>query len=766
VRRGLLFSALVVALAASGWWGWRATRVGMTALRTCEASAAGDAAAAVAVSEALPAEDLGNPDVRLGLECRCAALSRLARGGDCLDMLDAALSDRAGADWVPPVPQVLALAERWQTHGQAARAADLASRARAANPASPDLIELEARTVAQAESPERAVARLRRRIPELPEAQARTLGIVLASQALGVGAFADALTLGGHDPPADPAQVRAWANIRSRAQGALGDRDGLVATLAAWQRRGGHPGEVAANYALLMSHFQLADPTRDWTTLLADAASLPAEGMEPSTRERLLARLVTHLALNGRLEEALRTYDEAHRTYAMPEISRAELERLAAGGAVRGGSSGHRGRVEFHAPGGGRLLVAPDASEPPDAAWTELVVDEAGPVVVERSAGVAPLRWVWRADAVSGGTGSGLAWVRASGTTNTDIRPGAARRPPSPPGDRRPGDGRPRVWVVVVDCLDWRVLRSLQMRGEMPTMARMLASGWYAVLHQEPALTAAAMEALVYPEPQPPPGVVGVLHQLGTELAGLASVGRNPFGGLSVLMPPRRDLFTLLGAGTHVAANLLFSHGGVDAGRHATAVGPGGAEEDLDLGRASRPLTDDERAAFPELEGASARKYGPAQVETLAAEFDMLAGLYTGHPELDLVVFRAEPTDILSHGFYAATVEVPQDDGVGVLYEAYRYVDHRLGQLEGVLDADDSLVVMSDHGLRASMEHDPSAVFVVTGPGVPVGRAEGAPELRGVPRVLAALLGHGVDWPDTGVAPWATAALATAGSER
>ena len=70
---------------------------------------------------------------------------------------------------------------------------------------------------------------------------------------------------------------------------------------------------------------------------------------------------------------------------------------------------------------------------------------------------------------------------------------------------------------------------------------------------------------------------------------------------------------------------------------------------------------------------------------------------------------------------------------------------------------------MSDHGIRTAMEHSRHGIFVATGPGIPHGRAEGRPELRGVSAVLADLLGTTTDWPETGVAPWARTQLATTG---
>jgi phosphopentomutase len=92
----------------------------------------------------------------------------------------------------------------------------------------------------------------------------------------------------------------------------------------------------------------------------------------------------------------------------------------------------------------------------------------------------------------------------------------------------------------------------------------------------------------------------------------------------------------------------------------------------------------------------------------------------------------------------------------------YRYIDARLGEVHDLLDADDVMIAMSDHGIRTAMEHSRHALFVVAGPGVPVGRAAGSPPLRGVPRMVADLLDVTTDWSDAGLAPWARALARTA----
>ena len=141
-------------------------------------------------------------------------------------------------------------------------------------------------------------------------------------------------------------------------------------------------------------------------------------------------------------------------------------------------------------------------------------------------------------------------------------------------------------------------------------------------------------------------------------------------------------------------------------------------------------------------------------LRTIAAEFDTGAQIVRSG-EIDFLALRIEPLDILTHTFFARTVRTGQDDGERFLYELYRYIDARLGEIHDLLDEDDIFIVMSDHGVRTSMEHSSYALFIATGSGVPAGRAAGLPSLRGVSAAIADMMGLQVDWPRTGVAPWA-----------
>jgi hypothetical protein len=198
---------------------------------------------------------------------------------------------------------------------------------------------------------------------------------------------------------------------------------------------------------------------------------------------------------------------------------------------------------------------------------------------------------------------------------------------------------------------------------------------------------------------------------------------------------------------------MLFAHGAIDAGRHAEMLGPAGKRRLARSADSFRVLRPEEQASFP---GLVSDPRVRSRVETIASEFDV-ATTMAREQEVDLLLLRIESLDVLTHALYIELERAGQDDGAATLLEVYRYVDLRLAELASRLDADDVLVVMSDHGIQNPMEHDRHAIFVALGGDVPKGRAFGTPALRGVPRVLAQLLGVETSWEDTGVAPWLTA---------
>jgi hypothetical protein len=202
---------------------------------------------------------------------------------------------------------------------------------------------------------------------------------------------------------------------------------------------------------------------------------------------------------------------------------------------------------------------------------------------------------------------------------------------------------------------------------------------------------------------------------------------------------------------------MLFSHGGIRAGRHSEVTGPNGERRRLAIATSARDLDSQERKKWPGLATDSERD--AVHLRTIAAEFDTAQEIAQA-AEIDFLALRIESLDILTHSYFAHTTRTGQDDGEGFLYELYRYIDTRLGEVHNLLDEDDVFIVMSDHGIRTAMEHSRHAMFVVAGSDVPKGRAVGRPELRGVSAAVADLMGLDASWPRTGVAPWARPAPA------
>jgi hypothetical protein len=304
----------------------------------------------------------------------------------------------------------------------------------------------------------------------------------------------------------------------------------------------------------------------------------------------------------------------------------------------------------------------------------------------------------------------------------------------------------------MLDCGDWRLTQYLRARGELPVLDSLLSVGYHGVLDSDPPLTAAALEAIVWPERRGGASFVGLVHQIGVQVAGLASVGENPFAALSWILPEDEDLFSMLGSKEHSAANMLFSHGGIKAGRHSEITGPNGLRRRLPIATSSRDLDAEERERWPGLVTDSERD--AVHLRSIAAEFDTAAEIARAR-EVDFLALRIESLDILTHSHFAQTARTGQDDGNRFLYELYRYIDTRLGTVHNLLDEDDIFIVMSDHGIRTAMEHSRHAMFVATGRGVPHGRADGRPALRGVSAAVADLMDMDTNWPRTGIAPWA-----------
>jgi hypothetical protein len=760
-RRLALLAGLVLVALAAGVVSVRRVGEQVAALEACEAAERGAWGEVLARTAGRIGPD---PTGLAAAECRCQALLASGSGDACVELLERLLAEPRAREWAPAPELSVHLIQTWREAGRMREAAELAARAARRHPDDPDLFYLELVTRSMFEDEESVLAELAARVPAAGSAAAR-MRVSLAHRHLQRGEPSRAIAaLGDSPPPQAGAEAGRWRETRGMAFASGGDLRGVQENYAAWQREGGDPAELFARFALTLSLAGLESPVEPIASMLRRALGAADAAHDERLHEALAIRLILTLSAAGSHAEALAVYDRERPRHALAGLAREDLARAASSAAAPDAAAA-LGRLRLAAPTappGSEILVSPEAREPADAPYAAHRLDASGAVRVERAPDAVPLRWVLR-DA--GGR------TLASGTSEPE--PGAERivaiapQPPREPGRhvlaRRPADGRRRVAAVVLDCADWRIAGYLMARGELPVLAALLAQGHRAVLRSEPPLTAAAMDALVFPARAGGGSFVGLLHQYGTEIAGLASVGENPLDPLAWVLPEASDLFSVVGSGARSAANLLFAHGGIRAGRHGEVTGPDGARRRLALGAAARDLSPEERERFPLLAEARVER-DAIHLRTIAAELDLARDLARAG-ELDLLLLRVEPLDILTHAHFAEAARGGQDDGERLLFEVYRYVDARLGEVDAALDADDVLVVMSDHGIRTAMEHSPQAIFVAAGGGIPPGRTAGEPDLRGVPRALAELLGVATEWPDSGLASFAALARAPANPE-
>lgn len=757
-RQYLVAGLLLLVAAALVWRGIGKTTEALMATRTCDAVREARWDVALATSAPLEALTEHPPGLADAALCRCIALEATENAEACHQLLDGWLLDPLVRDWLPDVPLTVRWAESRAGQGRIADAAAVLERLRGQHADDAQVTARAFRLSVLADGRPEASLELEAKAQTL-NGQAGTIARMIVAEARGAkGEYgAQYALMADFEPPEDDPEATRYRLDRLIAAGDAANLDALVSQRDAWRALPGQETNANLAYAAALSIANLRDPDgRVWTELLTPQLASPTD--DGAIVRLAWVRLIGHLGAAGRAADALAALKEARARFPALPIDMEELQRAGELGEQtrEGGGSGATtlNFVVAHPVEGARLHVSPDRGASAASAWGRFELS-AGKAEVHRTLDATPVRWVYRSDATT--YASGTAWP-ATAHSEVAISPDRSGRTRLQAADLAPGsaaDGHRRVWVVFLDCGDWRLTSYLRQRGELPHIDHILRSGWRATTLQEPAFTAAAVEGLMHPELRRSRSTLARINQLGLELAGLESIGQNPFVALERLLPQKLDLFQRLGQGEHRVANLVFAHGAIAGGRNGSVTGPNGAVSTLDLGAMKRPLTPAEAERFPGLvadeESAAAMR---SMSRVIAAQFDTLLA-FQANPPFDLLLFRIEALDPLTHQYFAETTHAGQDDGAGRLFELYRYIDARLGEVARALDGDDMLIVMSDHGIQTSMVHDPVAMFVAWGNGVPAGRVTGRPALRGLSRSLADLLGETTSWPDYGLTPWA-----------
>jgi tetratricopeptide (TPR) repeat protein len=685
---------------------------------------------------------------------RCDALMALGRHEECFALVLQVVGTDADGEWIPS-SGLLRYAIRFGTErGQAEAAARVARFGRNAYSDELSFVErvLETRIALEGE----AAVLVEYEAGLGPDAASFQSRVLLAAYYNRASRYESALrVLGDRWPsPHDP-MFLFWVQNRDRAQVQLGRFEDFSETYAKWRKLQGDSVAIDAFYALSLSTSGLSDPERSCIDLFQDVLEREDELQDEYVHGAVYTRLITHLMLARRYEEALAFFDRGVSKVEIRSITRGQLERAIAMPESHTDEWRKRldqvAKIQFSVSDpkpGDWLLVSNHVEGEPDSEYQKIPLDASGRASFERGVSPWPERWVLN-DRQGRTRSSGRFWARV----DQPVRIVAERGPVRPavsftPRLRSPADGRSRVLGLLLDCSDWRITQYLRARGELPFTDFLFRHGTTAVLTSDPPFTALAMESLIYPTRGEHLSFLSLVHRMGLEIAGLASVGLNPFDFLSAALPMRPNFFEVIGAGERVAANMLFSHGRIDAGHHAEAVGPFGKRSKIATGQVFRPLRREERERMPVTrDDAEVR----AAVESVAGGFDTGGELFAAG-DVDLLLLRIEALDILTHMLVHDLLEDAQDDGEAALHSIYRYIDDRMAELYHRLDEDDVLVVMSDHGIRTGSQHESDALFAVLGPQIPNVRIAGRPDLKGVPSVFARLLGVDVpEWPTAGL---------------
>ena len=746
-RRLALALALLGVLAFTAWRGVALTQRELVATETCQAAAEKRWDDALAQTRALSGTD---ESAHAALECQCLAMMMKGDRPLCIERLDQAL----GADpaWIPDPFLAAVLAGDWLARGDAQRALALTVDAGQLHPEDPGLLarEIDARAATRD-----AAAALDAVAPRVGPGASAELRFVAAERALHYGLAPRTLELlGAAPPPSTDGPFDAWYLMRADALGALGRTEEIRKVMDQWRAAGATEGVVLANHAWVRHSHQLWEGEPAIGELVTQALEHEAD-LEPAVVRSLHTRRISLLAMNpATKDQALELLKKAKEKY--PDFAMEERDILMSDqGALEreGDTDAPRGELVFTAPAGlgGTLLLAPDATEPIYTLHERHPLTPGGKLNTKRVVGRWPVRWVLQDE--SGATrASGTTWPVEGRTVDVAIE----ARPPTTArsfaAQQGPRDGRRRVFLVILDSADWRLVTYLMARGELPAMAHMYQRGLHAVLDSNPAFTAAAMKTLTRPDEPRLLTMPIALHGLGEQLTTFFQLGDNPVGALAAVVPNEPDLFSVLSRGDRVVANMLHGHGGLNAGVHGQSYGPRGARGQalsLSVGRA---LRDEERTRFAGLVDPP-QHFLNDEVKDTAAQFDDAVGL-AKDGRVDLLLLRVPATDHSAHATFMTAARGGQEDGQHFLYELYRYCDERLGQLHNALDEDDVLVVMSDHGLSSHMAHDRRSLFLVVGGDVPVGRSKVIVPLFGLPRMLADLLEVPTEWRKSGLEGW------------
>lgn len=305
------------------------------------------------------------------------------------------------------------------------------------------------------------------------------------------------------------------------------------------------------------------------------------------------------------------------------------------------------------------------------------------------------------------------------------------RETPRPVATKRKSeaDGRGRVLTIWPDAGSWFLANAYMRRGLMPNLSQVVQAGTRTdMISTHPPFTSTAYMRMVEVNAGQEVEESRFLETIAVQLKGI------PF--LDWMVPDhwvsaesgRRSIFNVMADHGHKAINLVFNDKYV-AAPEDFAANDGSA---VDLSAAMESLNEElDNEDFEEILTKTLMLETDREPQRASMVLDdsvLSMGLKNTHKKTrlglhvwneidpDFMLLRFPAVDIMSHKYFATVRDEPEDNP---MVEVYRHFDAMLGQFIKELDQDDTLIIVSDHGIQDSLLHHIQCMLVLDGPGLP-----------------------------------------------
>jgi hypothetical protein len=348
-----------------------------------------------------------------------------------------------------------------------------------------------------------------------------------------------------------------------------------------------------------------------------------------------------------------------------------------------------------------------------------------------------------------------LFWVpagRAERSLDVQLQPLAPLPTPAPVAVRaKPADGRTRVIALWPDCGSWFIANLYAHQGVLPNFTRMLGAGSrLEMISTTPPFTSTAYLRMVEMKPgMQDSSQRSAWEILLLQLKGLPILdGLIPYSEVAAESRERRTIFSVLAERGFDAINLVFGDKYISAANDLAAPDGKQLEHEEDEAGVDGVSFSEEELLSHVLRIDPARE--PERARRLLEDDFFLRcagnsqekvdyGLKTwAELDPDFMLLRLPAIDWMSHRRFSTIEESP---ALNVMQETYRHLDHLLGQVGAVLDADDTLILGADHGIYGTLHHHASCVLVVEGPGISAGAEFGTIPIGWFPCVVLSRFG-------------------------